>query len=678
MSRINAIIAAARGQGMLWGSGLFALGIALYFLLPGEPKLGLAWFMTGVLAGFTFWPRGGALVVRPWWLVLLLPMVGLSWATTHTAWHAPVMLRAELSPRPVRGMVEDVERTEVGVRITLAAPNVRGLAPEATPARVRLSIRLNPAKPLPLPRIGDEISLMAGLLPPMGAALPGGFDFARYFYFRGIGAVGYGLPPWRIETPAEQTGFAQWRLNLTERIIHALGPQHGPIAAGLITGEDRAIAESDFEALKASNLYHIIAISGGHMVVIAGVVFIGLRVLLLLLPRGQGQRPGAKSAAAFLTLLMVTAYLFVTGLPISAVRAYGMIALVLLAILFRREADAMRSLFLAALIMLLLDPSDLVEPGFQLSFVATLAIVALAQSRWLNPRAEITLGGRLLRVGAAMLLVAVVAEAATSLLVASMFNSVASYGVLANALATPLVGMVMMPAVALFFLLLPFGLEGLALVILDQSIALLLQIAHGIARLPHAQLFVPGPPRWGLALGLAGLFWVCMRHHRSRWLGLVGLLAGWLSMLSVEAPALLIGAQAKQIGVRTADGYALLRGRPDSLVPELWANGLGQKTLPILKPNQSDAWRCDRFGCVARVEDRAVAFPQDAWAVQQDCARADYVISAYRLPRCAAPMLSGYALERLGVHAFWWRDGRWVHETSADWQGRRPWSMGAR
>ncbi|PZP85350.1 MAG: hypothetical protein DI582_06185 [Azospirillum brasilense] len=677
MSRINARVAVPRGYGLIWGTGLFALGIALYFLLSAEPPLVWLWCMVAVLLLFSCWPWRGRVRWRPLWALLIWPCLGVTWAATSTALHTPTMLRYELSPRPVQGVVRDMERTENGVRLTLGAPEIRGLAPEDTPAQVRLSVRLSPTKPLAMPQIGDEVSLLAGLLPPMGAATPGGFDFARYFYFRNIGAVGYGLPPWKIVRPAEQTGFAQWRVALTERIIAQLGPQRGPIAAGLITGEDRAIREADFDALKASNLYHIIAISGGHMVVIAGVVFVGLRLLLLLAPRSFGLRPEAKAIAAAMTLLVVTAYLFVTGMPISAVRAYVMIALVLLAILLRREADTLRSLFLAALIMLVLDPSDLMEPGFQLSFVATLGIVALAQARWLNPRHEVSLAGRAARALAGLLLIAVVAEGATALLVASMFNTFAPYGVLANAIATPLVALLLMPAVALFFVLLPFGLEGVALVVLDYGIMAMLALAHHIAALPHAQLFVPGPPRWGLAAGLAGLALLCLLRGRTRWLGLAGLVLGWASMLSVQPPVLLVGSQAKQIALATPEGYRLVRGRPDSLVPQLWANALGMRELPVLKPG-TDAWRCDRFGCVATVEDARIAFPQDALAAMQDCARADWVISNYRLRDCARPMTSGYALERLGSHAFWMRNGTLWHENSADWQGNRPWGMGWR
>lgn len=669
MSRIKQFAAAQTGRGFLWLVLLFALGIALYYAIPVEPDWRYLLALCAFLTLFTLWPHGR----HRWrWGLLLIPMLGATWASAYTAMHHPVMLKRELTPRPITGIVADIERVEKGFRFTLDEVTIRGLDPAATPKRVRLSVRLKPGSTLALPHIGDRVDMLAGLLPPMGAALPGGFDFARYFYFRDIGAVGYGLPPWKIIAPAKQTGFAQWRLELTESIISTLGPERGPIAAGLITGEDRAIREADFNALRASNLYHIIAISGGHMVVIAGVIFVGLRLLLLFLPFGL--RPQAKSIAAAVTLIMVTLYLFVTGLPISAVRAYVMIALVLIAVILRRDADAMRSLLLAGLIMLLFDPSDLLEPGFQLSFVATMAIVALAEGLWLRNNVD-SRWRKLFGILIASVLVSLVAEGAVSLLVARMFNNFALYGVLANALATPLVAFALMPAVALFFVLLPFGAQGAALWLMDYGIRAMMWIARTASDLPHAQMFLPSPPDWGLGVGILGLLFVCLVRGRIRWIGLLGLAVGWVSVFTATLPHLLVGTHAKQIALQTEQGYALLRGRPDSLVPELWANGLGMKTLPILKSGQSDAWRCDRFGCMARLQGDLVAFPHSAEAAIEDCSKVKLMLTTIRGIACGRWVIGPYTLARTGVQAFWWEgDGYVRHENSAQWQDQRPWS----
>jgi competence protein ComEC len=320
-------------------------------------------------------------------LGLLIVLMGAAYASIRAQGGQPTLLTESLSPRPVVGVVRDIERTEHGVRLTLTKPVVDGLATERTPTQLRLSIRLKKDSAFELPDIGDAVAIRAGLMAPMGPALPHGFDFARYFSFRDIGAVGYGLPPWKV-VAADSSGslanrFWSWRARLTDEIVRTLGTPTGGIAAGLITGDGRAISEEDFNALRASNLYHIIAISGEHMMIISGVIFLSLRLLLLAMPKRIALRPEGKSIIAIISLILVTVYLFVTGLPISAVRAYVMIALVLMAIMLRRQVDPMRSLAFTALLILLVDPPSLLDPGFQLSFAATLALVALVEKRFM-------------------------------------------------------------------------------------------------------------------------------------------------------------------------------------------------------------------------------------------------------------------------------------------------------
>ncbi len=663
----------------LWLPVVFGIGIAIYYHLPVEPQpMILPALSLGVL-GLTLALRRRALPVM---FVLLLISLGATWAQLRTEQHAPVVLKEGLSPRYVTGEVRDIERTEHGVRLLLNHVSVADLPPEMTPAQIRLSVRLKQGTEFALPHVGDTIEMRAGLLPPMGPALPNGFDFARYFSFRDIGAVGYGLPPWQVLLPDVSPGvihrFWTWRTQMTDDIVKQLGSGTGGVAAGLITGDARAISAADFSALRASNLYHIIAISGEHMVVIAGVIFVTLRLLVLLLPARISLRPEGKPVIAIITLVLVTIYLFVTGLPMSAVRAYLMIALVLMAVILRRQVDPMRSLAIAAFIMLVNDPASLLDPGFQLSFAATLALVALIESRMLTGLPGIERGRTrtaLYHLGS-LLLVSMVAEAATSPLVISMFNNVSPYGVFANSLATPLVSFILMPLVALFFILLPFGLKHFALVLMSYGIEALMALSRWVAGFPHSQLFAPSLPGWGLALFTLGLAWVCLWRTRVRRYGLIACGLGVASLLTVSAPDMLVGSSLKQIAFKGDRGYVLARGRATSMLPELWANGLGYK---VLEKADAPQWRCDALGCVAQVKSARVAFPQDMASLSEDCSNAQVVVTNVAATcDTEALVLDSKRMAGSSVTALWVRANGHVHvETSSDWQGTRPWSIGS-
>ena len=668
------------GRHFLWVPVCFAAGIAAYYNLPSEPPAyGLPLISVLSLILLLMFRR----TALPLVLGLFIVSLGASWAHLRAAEHAPTVLKESLTPRPLVGVVRDIERTQNGVRLTLNHVQVEDLPPEETPAQVRLSVKLKKGTVIELPAIGSTVALRAGLMPPMGPALPNGFDFARYFNFRDIGAVGYGLPPWVVRAP-DETGslanrFWSWRANLTNRIVQTLGPATGGVAAGLITGDGRAISDDDFNSLRASNLYHIVAISGEHMMVIAGVIFISLRLLLLLLPGGIGLRPQGKTIAAMVSLVLVTVYLFVTGLPMSAVRAYLMIVLVLLAVIFRRQVDGLRSLSIAALVMLVYDPASLLDPGFQLSFAATLAILALVESRLLRKPPMIE-RGRLrmaLHLVVTMLLVSVVAEAATTPLVISMFNNVSPYGVFANSLATPLVSLFLMPVVALFFILLPLGLESFALTLMHYGIEALMALARWVSSFPHAQIFSPSLPGYGVALFVLGLLWLCLWRTQVRRLGLVPIFLGVSTLLFVSTPDMLVGGGLKQIAFRTDNGYVLARGRATSMVPELWANGLGYKELE--KADQPQ-WRCDKLGCVAQSSGRKVAFPTDIASLAEDCQNADVVVTSLPYIKCegSAQIIDGRNFTGGSVVALWLGGhGKARVETSADWQGNRPWSVAA-
>jgi competence protein ComEC len=662
----------------LWVPVCFAAGIAGYYGLAHEPARWLLPSLSLLSLLATVLLRRRAL---PLMLGLLLVMLGATLAQYRTHAHAPTMLRESLSPRTVLGVVKDIERTQTGVRLLLSNVTVDGLASTLTPKQIRLSVKFKKGANFELPRVGDGIKIRAGLMPPMGPALPGGFDFARYFYFKDIGAVGYGLPPWEVvgtqSDNSRAARFWTWRANLTDRIVKQLGAETGGIAAGLITGDGRAISEEDFKALRASNLYHIIAISGEHMVIISGVIFVALRLLMLLLPVQLALRPEGKSMAAALTLALVTLYLFVTGLPTSAVRAYVMIVLVLLAVLFRRHVDPMRSLAIAALLMLAYDPAMLLDPGFQLSFAATLAIVALVEARVfrLPPSIERGRVRMALHHMVTLVLVAVVAEAATAPLAISMFNNFSLYGVLANSLATPLVSLFLMPVVALFFILLPLGLEGFALSLLHYGISALLGLAQWVAGLPHAQLFVPTMPDWGLALYAIGLLWACLWHTRIRCVGALVALLGVATLVLTRTPDMLVTGTLKQVAFRSADGYVLGLGRVDAMIPEMWANGLGYK---VLEKADTPHWRCDALGCVAQVNGQKVALPINLAALAEDCTRAKVIIAAQSPVKCTSnvQMIDARALTDNSVTALWLGEGASPRiESSADWQGERPWSV---
>jgi len=665
-------------QRPLWVAVLFAAGCALYFALPAEPSL------APLLISFSLLPlawqnyRAGRRGLAQGLLALWLMAAGVLWAGFSVNRHPEIMLSHGLSIRPIMGTIEELEYLPTGLRITLQDVTIDKLEAEETPRRVRLSLRV---RAIPNVEVGSRISVRAGLLPPMGPILRGSFDFSRYFYFRGIGAVGYGLMPVTVLHEAEPKGFfGFWqkaRHHLARDIRSTLPGIEGAIAIGLITGDSAAIPPATYETLRATNLLHIIAISGGHMVVIAGVVFVALRLLFLLIPH-FGLTPRAKQVAAAMTLLALTAYLLITGVDISATRAYIMMALLLLSVMLLREVQPMQSLALTAMAMLLYHPSDILEPGFQLSFAATMAMIAVVARQWQRGVSDLGVRFRHLPFQAIgmFLLFSISAELATMPLVMGMFNQFAPYGVLANFIVGPLVTFVIMPAVALYFLLLPFGVQALALKLMAYGIDGMMWIAEKIAAWPDALLFFPSPPDWAIALYALGLCWLCIWQARWRWWGALPMLAVLASLPFTTLPDIVVSADARYLAYRTEAGMTLAQGRASSLVPTLLANALGEKALLTIPRTQQ---RCadgmcahdSAYGVIAYQRTYAGDFDQCSEAKKQNAVLLITLRSTLRCPQLF--VINGNDRRAQGAYVLTRSGNRWQVETTRDFQGLRPW-----
>src|SRR4051794_35348458 len=155
------------------------------------------------------------------------------------------------------------------------------------------------------------------------------------------------------------------RARLSKRIRSVLPGSTGAIASALITGDRGGISEDDESALRDAGLAHVLAIAGLHMALVGLGLFWAVRALLALVPAIALTQP-IKKWAAIAALGSATFYRATSGPAPPATRAYIMLSVMLIAILADRPAISMRSVGLAATIILLLQPETIIEPGFQM------------------------------------------------------------------------------------------------------------------------------------------------------------------------------------------------------------------------------------------------------------------------------------------------------------------------
>jgi len=244
-----------------------------------------------------------------------------------------------------------------------------------------------------------------------------------------------------------------------------------------------------------------------------------------------------------------------------------MVCVMLGAVLFDRRALTLRSVALVAVVLLLLEPESLSEPGFQLSFAATVVLIAgfgaldrqiLRERlpRWLMPIFT-------------LVLTSVLAGIATAPFAAATFNRFTDYGLLANLLTVPVMS-VLMAAGAVAALLAPIGLAAPALWLMELSARWILFIAHWVASMEGAVTPIVAPGPWVMPVITLAAVWLILWRGAVRWAALAPLLVGVVLWLGTARPALLISSDGTLVGLLSDSGRALSAARGAGFAADAW------------------------------------------------------------------------------------------------------------
>lgn len=647
--------------GVRWLAVAFCVGAAVYFALPREPLLPALAILTLIFAGAAAvgYRRGGT------WRLATLLAVFLAGATVAEIrverLDGPQIERAVSASLSGR-VVSSEGRVELRPRIVLDRLASSAFDSALAPKQIRLTF----SERYGLPPLGSRVSLRARLMPVGGPIVPGGYDPHRAAFFDGIGGSGFLFGGWKLEEPAlrfsADLAVVRTRRAIKERIVAAEPGQAGAVAAALLVGDRSGLAEATKESLRIAGLAHILAISGLHMMLVAGTTFFVLRALFALSP-GLSLGFPIRKWAAICALLVVTTYLALSGGGAATVRAYVMAAIVFGAILVDRPAISMRNLAIAAFVVVGLAPESVMEPGFQMSFGAVVALIAVWEY-WRDRQVarladrDVLPGSRILRAGwravFAVALTTIVAGLATGVFAAYHFERVASYSLIGNLLAAPLVSLVIMPFGLLALVAMPLGLEALPLAVMGRGIDALLAVAAWVESLPGAEMRAPDIAALSLILITAGMLWLCLWRLRWRLLGVPVIVLGLASIpFLVDPPDILVAPDGEAVAVRDPGGVLRVSGaRTGSYVVDQIFDEEGDP--PNDAATLRGATRCDPQACLLDArEGIVVSHVADPLAFAEDCRKANVIVTSLEAPEdCSAPLvIDARQLERTGAEA---------------------------
>lgn len=671
-------LAAEGERRLLWLPVFFGAGIGVYFVLKVEPPLwpGLAAALAGI---------GVAWMLRryPAWCEIALAVAAFAAGFAlmrETAWEreAP-MLQRHLGPVAVSGRVVDIDLVEKGWRIVIDADPLPGLDAGEQPRRLRVHIPQTSDALSP----GDRVSLKAMLYPVPAQILPDGRDFQRELFFAGIGGVGYAFgAAHRTAGPQSDGGWREdlrhLRSEMTRRIAAVLPGSTGGVASALITGKRGAITEEVKQAFRDSGLSHLLAIAGLHLGLVGAFMFFAVRGGLALIPWIALRYP-IKKIAAGVTLLVLTCYLLISGAAIPTERAFVMNGLVFGAIIIDRLRISMRVCAIAAAVVLAMDPSVLVGVSFQMSFGAVVALIAVYETygarlgRLFHSR---SLLGQVLGYCGGVVVTTVVATLGTYPYSIYHFHHLALYSPLANVIAVPLSAMWTLPWGVGTCLLMPFGLERLALIPMGWGIDITIWVAQHVSALPGNVWATPRLPAAGLLLISLGGLWLCLWRGAWRRWGLIAIAAGAASMMLTRPPDIVIADGGRFVAARSTDGdYFVSADKGEKIVRSFFAaeTGAALRNWPAEGGNELD---CAGELCRYAAHDRTVAIVTGAAALPVKCAGLDAIVS--QVPagfRCRSlmPVIDRIDSWRRGAVAIWLaRDGVLIESVNES-RGDRPW-----
>ena len=539
--------------------------------------------------------------------------------------------------------------------------------------------------------IGQRVEGLATLNPPSPPVIPRGFDFQHYMYFRQIGGIGFflGAPDVieDVDTLSLLNRIETLRQSIGGRIEAAIDQPESGLARALMIGQRSSISEDDMEAIRAAGLAHMLAISGLHVGLFSGAIFFVLRFAGAAIPAIALKYP-VKKYAAVLAMVAAFFYMWIAGATIPTQRAMITVAVVFTAILLDRSPISLRVVAFAACCVLLIFPESLMSASFQMSFAAVTVLIAFYD--WTRPlwSAWARQAGMLRKAGlyfGGVASTTILATFATAPLTLFHFQALPIYGLIANIVCVPLLGFVIMPLAIVAFLLMPFGLEGLALLLMDYGLSVILALAHFVYGLDGAVLHVPAFAFSALVFFVMACLAVIVLRERLRII-CVSFFAfcALLNFQWIQYDAF-VSSRADLVLLDTGDPQLIASGaRKSRFERENWQQALGDEGSVIMRFPREGVMEekdyrlsCDIYACRFEMNGHRMSYLRvyDISLFRDECSWADIVISQdiYKRDCAAAYVVNRGDTKYKGVHAIDFDRRDVVFDHVAGLRGQRPW-----
>ncbi|MFQ5995449.1 MAG: DNA internalization-related competence protein ComEC/Rec2 [Acidiferrobacterales bacterium] len=496
----------------------FLLGILLVQQLTQLPSL---WWSLALI------PIAWLSLQRPAWLPIFFLLAGVCWASLRAGWILEDELPAQFEGKDMRveGYVAGIpQMMERGTRFRF---DVKHASRKGVRVKIPGTILLTSYDDAHRFGVGEHWRFTVRLKRPHGFQNPGGFDYEGYLFRERVRATGYVRGKKSPELLGSGSGaymIDRLRQRLGERVRYLLAdnPASG-LALALVNGDRRGITDNQWTTLRRTGTNHLVAISGLHVGLVAGLAFFVARFLWAL-PGWTVLRWPAPKVGAIAAMMFALMYSALAGFAVPTQRAMIMLTVVMGAVLFQRRLAPTQVLAIALFLVLVHDPLAVMGAGFWLSFAAVTVIILFVYRHSVE-------GNLWQRLGYVQWAIAV----GLLPLMLMFFQQVSLIGPIANMVAVPIFGLLVVPftlVAAVLSAVLPDALARFVLQLGLWPLEMVWAVLEYLARFEHSLWIQSRPSIWAFACGLIGAaILLAPRGWPARWLGVV-----WLSPLLFIRP----------------------------------------------------------------------------------------------------------------------------------------------
>ncbi|MBL0318052.1 MAG: ComEC/Rec2 family competence protein [Alphaproteobacteria bacterium] len=645
---------------VLWMPVWLAVGIILYFQLPAASlyfptlesimSIGLGYpLLWGTYRSLARSNWHGSVYINHGILIVLCVLAGFHMCALRTyIVAAPMIENPSYRSLAMDGIVVDEPMDSLST-LKVRVVSLETYAQERLPVYVRLHHKQSPL----LVHKGDHIRCTVTLLPPSHPLIPGGFDFYRYAFYQQLGGIAFAKGPIEIvQSPLLKEWDQRWELRIKDHFFTVLGKDKGAIAFALLLGDTRGIDDELMNDIRQVGLAHLMAISGLNMVLVGLGAYMLVRRLLCLIP-DRGSWKWKQIMAAFIAIVASGIYVWMVGFAVSAFRSYLMLVLFFIACIVNRFADSMTSLSATACFILIAWPEELWDPGFQMSFAATLGLIGYFEHRREKRKmAALAMEHNhlflrcisfLFNETTMMLITTLLASLVTAPFSIYHFHQLSAYTLMANMIAGPLVALWVLPLLIIAACL-PFPPVDTFLILwADKGIMLLKKTIIDISAWPKVHWHLYPMPTIAFAAYIIAMISYYWGPRNNKMPALACCMIATLVWWTAQQPDIILGEPSmKQFAVIDYLGHHLFVHDPvrQGFATQAWQQFLGLDDIQAMSTkafdNQVMSYQCDQDQCSIRKAGQHIVIVKPGVKEALDCPKEADVIVNYSYPfmRC--------------------------------------------